>query len=44
MSVDLSDNKINESSNMNNDNTNIREDIMRKSDEPHVIKIFRKKT
>ena len=42
MSVDLSDNKINESSNMNNDNTNIREDIMRKSDEPHVIKIFRK--
>ena len=42
MSVDLSDNKINESSNVNNDNTNIREDIMRKSDEPHVIKIFRK--
>ena len=42
MSVDLSDNKINESSNVNNDNTNIREDIMRKSDEPHLIKIFRK--
>ena len=42
MSVDLSDNKINESSNVNNDYTNIREDIMRKSDEPHVIKIFRK--
>ena len=45
MSVDLSDNgsnKINESTNLNNDNNLIKDDIIKKSDEPHVIKIYRK--
>ena len=44
MSMDLSDNgtnKINESTNLNNDNL-IKDDIIRKSDEPHVSKIYRK--
>ena len=44
MSMDLSDNvtnKINESTNLNNDNL-IKDDIIRKSKEPHVFKIYRK--
>ena len=44
MSMDLSDNgtnKINESTNLNNDNL-IKDDIIRKQDEPHVSKIYRK--